>query len=144
MYGMLALNATDVRKDWGNFIDSVVRTKPKIIKRSRDYIFATNLDILRDVLKVYTFTANIYEEEDGTLTASLNEIDIVVNGIDKEDVMNKLASDLQEYAEDFYQEFEYWSSAPNRKNHLPYVLNVLVQKDKESIKRIIKCRTGKI
>ncbi|MEA4847374.1 MAG: hypothetical protein VB106_09110 [Clostridiaceae bacterium] len=138
-----AINATDVRKDWGSFIDSVVRNKPKFIKRSRDYIFAASTDMLNEMLKEYRLTATIYEEENGTVTAALEEIDIAANGITKEDALNALTSDLQEYAEEYYNEFEYWYSAPNRKTHLPYILKILLQDETEDILSMIKCQAGK-
>ena len=138
-----AINATDVRKDWGRFIDSVVRNKPKFINRSRDYIFAASTDMLNEMLKEYTFTATVYEEENGTITAELEEIDIAANGSTKEEALGILASDLQEYAEEYYNEFEYWYSAPNRKAHLPYVLKVLLQDETEDILSMIKCQAGK-
>jgi len=138
-----AINATDVRKDWGRFIDSVVRNKPKFIKRSRDYIFAASIDMLNEMLKEYTLTATVYEEENGTITAELEEIDIAANGSTEEEALDILASDLQEYAEEYYNEFEYWYSAPNRKAHLPYVLKVLLQDETEDILSMIKCQTGK-
>ena len=138
-----AINATDVRKDWGRFIDSVVRNKPKFIKRSRDYIFAASIDMLNEMLKEYTLTATVYEEENGTITAELEEIDIAANGSTEEEALDILTSDLQEYAEEYYNEFEYWYSAPNRKAHLPYVLKVLLQEETKDILSMIKCQAGK-
>ncbi len=142
MFEMFALNATEVRKDWGAFIDSVIREKPKIIKRSRDYIFTSSIDMTKELLKPYTFTALSYIEEDGSVTLSLNEFDLVVNAENKDAALDMLARDLQEYSEDFYKEFEYWHSAPNRKPHLPYIMNVLLQNNLEGIKNIIKCQAG--
>ncbi len=138
-----AINATDVRKDWGRFIDSVVRNKPKFIKRSRDYIFAASTDMLNEMLKEYTLTATVYEEENGTITAELEEIDIAANGSTEEEALDILTSDLQEYAEEYYNEFEYWYNAPNRKAHLPYVLKVLLQEETKDILSMIKCQAGK-
>lgn len=143
MKELKAINATDVRKDWGSFIDSVVRSRPKFIKRSRDYIFAASTDMLKEMLKEYRLTATIYEEENGTVTVALEEIDIVSNGRAKEEALNLLASDLQEYAEEYYNEFEYWYSAPNRKAHLPYVLKILLQNETKDILSMIKCQAGK-
>ena len=137
-------NATEVRKDWGGFIDSIVRDKPKFIKRSRDYIFAASTDMLDEMLSAYKLRANIYEEDNGTVTAALEEIDIVSNGCTKEDALNNLASDLKEYAEEYYNEFEYWFSAPNRKSHLPYILKILLQDEIKDIRKMIECPTGKI
>ena len=140
---MLVVNATDVRKEWGSFIDSIVREKPKVIKRSRDYIFTASVDMLKEILKPYTFTAEIYKEDDGTVTVSLNEIDLVENASCEEEAVEKLANALVEYARDYYNEFQYWFSAPNRKAHLPYVLNVLLWDNIEEVKKLIKCLPGK-
>lgn len=140
---MLVVNATDVRKEWGSFIDSIVREKPKVIKRSRDYIFAVSVDMLKEILKPYTFTAEIYKEEDGTVTASLNEIDLVENASCEEEIVEKLAKALIEYARNYYNEFQYWFSAPNRKPHLPYVLHVLLQDSIEGVKGLIRFLPGK-
>jgi hypothetical protein len=143
MKELKAVNATDVRKDWGSFIDSVVRNRPKFIKRSRDYIFTTSTDMLKEMLKGYKLTVSVYEEDNGTVTATLEELDIVSNGCTKEDALNTLISNLQEYAEEYYNEFEYWYSAPNRKAHLPYVLNILLQDEVKDIMSMIKCQAGK-
>lgn len=140
---MLIVNATDVRKEWGSFIDSIVREKPKVIKRSRDYIFTASIDMLKEILKPYTFTVEIYKEDDGTVTASLNEIDLVENASCEEEAIEKMAKSLIEYARDYYNEFQYWFSAPNRKSHLPYVLHVLLQDNIEGVKRLIRCLPGK-
>jgi len=45
--------------------------------------------------------------------------------------------------EKYYNEFEYWYSAPNRKAHLPYVLKVLLQDETEDILSMIECQAGK-
>lgn len=139
---MIIVNATDVRKEWGSFIDSIIREKPKIVKRSRDYIFASSIDMLKEILKPYTFTAEMYKEDDGTVTISLNEIDLVENAPSKEEALKKLAYAVVEYARDYYDDFQYWFSAPNRKLHLPYVLHVLLQGNIEGVKRLIKCQHG--
>ncbi|MDN5277406.1 MAG: hypothetical protein PWR01_1371 [Clostridiales bacterium] len=140
---MLVVNATDVRKEWGSFIDSIVREKPKVIKRSRDYIFTASVDMLKEILKPYTFTAEIYKEDDGTVTVSLNEIDLVENASCEEEAVEKLANALVEYAKDYYNDFQYWFSAPNRKSHLPFVLHVLLQDSIEGVKGLIRCQHGK-
>ncbi len=140
MIEMFALNATDVRKDWGGFIDSVVREKPKIIKRSRDFILATSLQQMKELLKAYTFTAEIEKSDEDTYAGSLGEIDIVEAGATYEEVIENLAKGLMEYSEDYYERFEKWYPAPNRKPHLPYVLNVLCQDDLEGVKKLINAK----
>lgn len=92
---------------------------------------------MEELLSAYSYSAVQMEEEDGSITLALNEIDLVANGKDENEARLALASDILEYAEDFYNDFSYWSSAPNRKEHIPYVFKALfvgnVKKIGESI-----------
>ena len=65
-------------------------------------------------------------------------------GRTKEDAIRLLAINLQEYADEYYSEFEYWYSAPNRKAHLPYVLKIFLQSNIKNIVKMIECQAGKI
>lgn len=51
----------------------------------------------------------------------------------------KLAADILVYAEDFYNEFNYWNAASNRKKHAPYVLKALILQDITRIEELIQC-----
>ena len=77
---MLMEQATNVRKEWSAVCDSVVHEKPKFIKRTRDKLWFSNLDTMTEILSAYKFTAEKYIEDDGSITLSLNEIDLVENG----------------------------------------------------------------
>jgi antitoxin YefM len=87
--------------------------------------------------KPYNFNTNVHIEEDNSITISLNEIDIVVNGSRFDKAMDILADDLVGYANDNCKDFDYWYSAPNRIDHLPYVMIILNQVHKEAIKKLI-------
>jgi hypothetical protein len=137
------ISATDARKDWSQLIDTVVHEKPQIISRTRDYVLLTEVHLMEDILAAYDFTAEEYIEEDNTVTLSLNEIDLVVNGSDEDDSKQKLAKEILDYAEDFYSDFNYWSKAPNRKKHIPYVMKALILQDTNKIGEAIICQTGK-
>ncbi len=139
---MFAVNATDVRKDWSLIIDSVIREKPRFIKRTRDYMVLANVDFFIEMLSAYVFTALIYEEEDGTITIESKELDIVENASNKELAILKLAQEILNYAEQFYQDFNFWSSAPNRKSHIPYIFKALLINDPHKIGETIKCQSG--
>lgn len=140
---MLFQNATDVRKDWGRAIDTVVRVKPLFVKRARDYVCMINKDDIELILSNIAFSANEFIEDDGSVTLSLNEIDIVSHGKDHDEALDNLAADLEEYAQDYYSDFEYWFSGLNRKSHYPYIMRVLALDDREKLKGIITCRLGK-
>jgi hypothetical protein len=138
------ISATDARKDWSQVFDNVVREKPQFIRRTRDNVLMANLEFFKDILEVYTFTAKEFIEDDNSITLSLNEIDLVENGATESDAKLKLAADILEYAEDFYNDFNYWNAAPNRKKHIPYVLKALILQDVNKIGDLIQCQSGKI
>lgn len=140
---MLTMNATDVRKDWSEVIDKVIREKPQFIKRTRDYLMLSDLSLMESILDVYHFTAKRDIEEDGSVTLSLNEIDLVENGKTEEEAKQKLAGSILEYSEGFYKDFNYWSTAPNRKAHIPYMLKALILGDAEKIGALITCQDGR-
>jgi len=139
---MLTLNATDVRKEWSLVMDTVVREKPQFIRRTRDYMMLADVDFLKILLETYVFYADEFVEDDGSITLTLNEIDLVTNGIDENDAKKKMALEILEYAEEFYNEFNLYSVAPNRKSHIPYVFKALILDDAEKIGDIIICQPG--
>ena len=102
------------------------------------------IDMNAAAVNSYTFNAEILPEEDGSVTLSLNEIDLTENGSDMQEAIKKLANGILEYAEDYYAFFPTWSKAPNRKPHLPYVLKALIINDIPTIIGLIKCHPGKI
>ncbi len=140
---MLVRNATDVRRDWGGAIDTAVREKPVFVKRSRDYICLLDNKDLALLLSHANFSAQEFVEDDGSITLSLNEMDISSNGKNRDDALSRLAADMQEYAEEYYQEFAYWFSSLNRKAHYPYVMRILALDDTEMLKGLITCLPGK-
>lgn len=144
MDNMLRANATDVRKNWSQFIDGVVREKPAFIKRTRDCMVLTNEKLFIDILSAYTFSASKYIEDDGSVTLSLNELDIAENAKTETEAKKALAASILDYAVDFYKDFEYWSNAENRKAHIPYVMKALVLNDINKIGECIKCQAGKM
>ena len=92
-----------------------------------------------DSLSDYSFSALRIDEEDGSVTLALNEIDLVENDTDESDARARLAAAILEYAENYYSDFSYWSSAPNRASHIPYVLKALFIGDIQKIGESIKC-----
>lgn len=139
-----AMNAADVRKDWSTVVDNTVREKPQFFKRTRDYLFLSDLHFMEELLAGYSYSAVRMDEADGSVTLALNEIDLVENGRDEADARSRLAEAILEYAEDYYSDFSYWGSAPNRTSHIPYVFKALFIGDVQKIGEIIQCQAGKI
>jgi len=144
MKDMITLKATDVRKEWSSVLENTIRNnKPQFIKRTRDYLVLSDIDTFNNLLEPYKFSANRYIEDDGSITLSLNEIDIIENGKTEKAAEKKLAAAILEYATDFYNDFEFWKNAPNRKSHIPYVLKALIVDDVNKIMELITCQDGK-
>lgn len=139
---MEVLNATDVRKNWSVTLDAIVHDKPAYIKRTHDNIAIMDVSTLNTILAGYKYYADKYEEDDGSVTLSLKDLDIVVNDMDMNASKRRLAEYIKEYAEEFYSEYSLWSSAPNRKPHIPYVFKALTL-DVDSILEEIVCQDGR-
>jgi predicted RNase H-like HicB family nuclease len=128
------LNATEVRANFGLFIDNVVREKPQAIKRNRDIIMSFSLKQIVDLLSAYKFTIEYEKTEEGKFAGSIEQIeDIVAEGNTLEELHLELARQLIDYAHDYYADFARYSNAPNRKGHVYYVLRVLLEEDIEKV-----------
>lgn len=141
---MVTINATEARKDWSLVVDHTIREKPQFIKRTRDRIMLADVNFIQDLLFAYEFSAVSYVEKDGTITLSLNEIDLAENGATEQAARLELGKAILTYAEDFYDDFGYWSTAPNRTRHIPYVFKALIINDEQKLGEMIKCLSGKI
>ena len=136
-------NITEPGRDWSTAVDAAARSKPQFFKRNGDDFFLADFRFMEELLNVCSYTADYMEEEDGSVTLALHEIDLVENGKDEAEARSKLASSILEYAEDFYADFTYWGSAPNRKSHIPYVFKALFILDAQKIGESIRCQAGK-
>jgi len=121
------LNATDVRKDWGHFIDTVIRVRPQFVKRNRDTFVAVSSEHLRVLLVSYRFNLEVVQEEDGSFSGSLDVLDLVANASTIENLKDELAHQMVEYANEYEDEFGLYFNTPNRRAHAPYVMNILLQ-----------------
>ncbi len=140
---MLMEKATEVRKEWSSICDSVIHDKPKFIKRTRDKMWFSNLDTMAEILEAYLFTAKKFVEEDGSITLSLNEIDLVENGTEESSARYALGNAILEYAMEYYNDYAFYSRSPNRKGHVPYIFKALIMDNPQKIGESILCQDGK-
>lgn len=54
-----------------------------------------------------------------------------------------LAQSIMEYALEYYENYSFYSKAPNRKKHVPYVFKALIMNDIDKIGKGIVCYGGK-
>ncbi|MDD2494677.1 MAG: hypothetical protein PHI05_04855 [Bacilli bacterium] len=136
---MNIINSTDVRKEFNLVIDKAIQEKPQFFKRTRDLLILMDVNFLEILLSAYKFTAETIVEDDGSITLSLNEIDLIENAETKDKAKLKLAKAMLEYSEDYYCEFKYWSSSSNRKTHISHVIKILTFNDINKIAKLIEC-----
>jgi len=131
------LNATDVRANFGGFIDVIVREKPLAIKRNRDVIMAFSKQQIKELLSIYELTFEYEQDEDGRYAGSIEQIeDIVADGETIDELRLELARQLVEYAMDYENNYFRYSNTPNRHKHAPYILRVLLEDDLEAVARM--------
>ena len=138
----ITLNATDVRNNWSQFNDDVIRNGPRFVKRNRDTWAAISFEHIKEIFSIFTLEAEFIHEEDGTVTATLKGFDFVENGENQKEALDLLIDELVDYAFEYQKNFNLYFNSPNRHAHFPYVMNVLSQDDKEGIKALIQCRVG--
>ncbi|MGL4484260.1 MAG: hypothetical protein ACRCUS_04860 [Anaerovoracaceae bacterium] len=135
--------STVVRENFSEYIDKSVYEKPQFIKRTRNKLVLTDVEMLSQLLGNVKFEAISNTENDGSMTIALKDIDLVENGENFGEAISKLAAAILEYAQEFYSEFELWSRAPNRKAHIPYIFKALILADIEKIGEEIVCQSVK-
>lgn len=140
---MLMEQATEVRKEWSAMCDSVIHEKPKFIKRTRDKMWFSNLETMSEILDIYKFTANSYVEDDGSITLSLNEIDLIENGETEQIARIALGKSILEYSVDYYNNYKLYSNSLNRKGHIPYIFKALIMDSPDVIGESVQCQNGK-
>ena len=138
----LSTNASYVRQNWSTTIDSVVHSRPAFVKRTHDNITMMDSRLLKYLLLSLIFHVDIDTEDDGSVTGYLTELDLVENAPSKDSCVEKLLAGMRDYAQDYYNDFNLWSNAPNRQSHIPYVLKILSSDDDE-LRRSMICQNGK-
>lgn len=66
----------------------------------------SDLETISEFLEAYHFSAMKYIEDDGSVTLSLNEIDLVENGKDEREARLNMGKAILEYALNYYDEYE--------------------------------------
>ena len=136
----LAENSSDVRNNFSEFIDSVVRDRPGFMTRNnRDMLTTLNLEHLAVLMEPLQFHASVQQDENGDFVATLEEInDLIAVGTNTDESLTVLAQDLMDYAEEYLTvSFRMYFNAPNRRSHFPYVLKIATQDSVDDVKRLI-------
>ena len=123
---MKLLNASEVRSDFSSFVDKVVRERPMVFKRNRDHVLSMSIEQAGSLLETYRFKSIFIPEEDGSITITLEDFDLFANAADHEQAVLKMAEELIEYSQDYFDQFALYFNSTNRKKHFPYIMKVVL------------------
>ena len=138
-----AVLSSNVRKNWSETIDYAVRNKPVFIERTRDELTLINNQTLLAVLNHIPMHVLVEKEEDGSVTMTGKEIEVVENAPTRKECLDRIVDSLVDFSGDFYDDYEYWTSDPARQEQIPFVMKCLLT-DRETLKRSLVFRDGKI
>ena len=136
---MQPISSKKAYQNWNCLVESVLQNRPQIIDHRDDSMVLISATDLSALLSGIRYEATVKQEDDGSITLSLDALDLVVNAPTHEAAKRAMANCISEYAEDYYEDFEMYSAAPNRKGHLPFVIKALVVKKIREIAEAISC-----
>lgn len=91
-----------------------------------------------DIFTSFTIPVKLVKDDDGSFVATNSVIEDVFSvGATKEEAISELCRNLIEYAQEYYENYDQYSTAPNRKKHDPYVLRILSSPSIEFVRSII-------
>ena len=82
----------------------------------------------------YETSVETYKDSDGSITTIFDPFGIIVNSEDRNSIFDDLLDELIIYANEYMDDFELYSRAPNRKDHLPLVILILSCRNKNELK----------
>lgn len=136
---MIAIASPEAQKSWTQTIESASR-RPVFISDPAGSIAMLSIQTLSALLTNVQYEAAEFKEDDGSVTLSLDAMDIAVNAETLASAKFDLAQAILEYAEEYYSNFETYSASPNRRSHLPYIMKALIAESTEEIVAHIVCR----
>ena len=134
------LTITDARKQLSNLFDSAYNAyKPVMVKRKQtEKVLILRKDLQQMILSEFTLKPEVLLEEDGSVTLSLDTLEIYVNAEDKQKAEEELIKELKIYAQDYIQRSQLFLNAPNRRAHFPYVMRILLCEDDKELHQMLE------
>lgn len=134
------LTITDARKQLSNLFDSAYNAyKPVMVKRKQtEKVLILRKDLQQMILSEFTLKPEVLLEEDGSVTLSLDTLEIYVNAEDKQKAEEELIKELKIYAQDYIQRSQLFLNAPNRRAHFPYIMRILLCEDDKELHQMLE------
>lgn len=86
---------------WNVIIDNSIRKKFQLININGYDLVLVHKKLIKEILEPYKFIAKKITEDDGSITLSLENIDLIENAPTLSEAKMKLAEAIKEYSYDF-------------------------------------------
>ena len=120
---------TEARNDLSNLYNKVYyELNPVIIQRKQtEQVIVLPVDMQKLLLEEYTFKPEKLSEEDGSITLTLDKLEIYANADTLENAIAELVQDIKYYAQDYL-----------KRSHFPYILRVLLCNNDDEIRTLLE------
>lgn len=133
------MNFTEARANLSYLFDKVINEQqPVMVCRKREEALVIKRELLQQLLNGYRLSIEELAEDDGSITLGNDLLEIYVNADTKEKALHELIQELNQYTEDYMLRLSLFLHAPNRKDHLPYVMRILLSESDNEIQDMLK------
>ena len=137
------ISATEARKSFSETIDNAVYHRPQFIKRTRNNVVVMGQELVNRMLNDLKLILTVEEDNGLYIVYSETLEGVLASASDREEAIEAYCRELDEYAHEYYDNFELYSNSPNRKHHLPYILRIACSSSLEDLKGMLECQPGK-
>ncbi len=131
---------TSARANLSNVFDKLISNEKAAVainRKNKEEVLVIKRETQKAMLAAYRLKADVYDEGDQSVTVSLNAMDIVENAESLEAAVQAVVDELKVYAADYMERLPLFVNAPNRRDHLPYIMRVILADDDTEIKGFI-------
>ena len=131
---------TEARQGFSGIYNLVFNAlTPVVIKRKQnEQVLVIRPDLEREILARYSLKPEVLQEDDGSVTLALDALELAVNAPTTGEAIKTLVEDLKLYARDYIERSQLFLNSPNRRQHLPYLLRVLLCNSEAEIQSLLE------
>ncbi|HHY98850.1 MAG TPA: exoribonuclease R [Firmicutes bacterium] len=136
------LRFTEARGRFSAIFDNVWSLlQPTVVVRRRKHedILMLRRDLQQNIiLSAYRFPVKITRESDKSYTLTIDALELWANAETLEAAVAQLVADLKEYALSYANNAQLYLNSPNRRQHFPYVLRILMCDSDKEIEHLLE------
>ena len=134
---------TEARKNLTALIDAAQSHQPQRIRKrkaSEEDVLVMTSSLLRAAMSVAgerRFESAVLNEQNGSVTMTLEPFGLAVNARSKSEAVSQLMQDVRLYSDEYFARSSLYLQSPNRRSHLPLVLQVLLCSTDDELKELL-------